>query len=153
MLVDADVLAFFKARAGQRGAEPYQTQINRLLRQYALGVDPGLEARPTRVSEPAARYRSGARGHATRSRGTTAPTARRALQHTIKVVVRLGDEFGWVAECAELPIVTQGMTLDEVATNLRDAVALHLEGEEPEALGLAPDPTILVTLELSPADA
>jgi predicted RNase H-like HicB family nuclease len=70
------------------------------------------------------------------------------LQRTIKAVVRPGDESGFVAECLEIPVITQGATLDEVSHNLRDAVALHLEDEDLAVLGLAPDPTILVTLEL-----
>ena len=53
------------------------------------------------------------------------------LQRTIKaVVVRPGEEWGYVAECVEIPVVTQGATLDEVTENLREAVALHLEGED-----------------------
>ncbi len=76
-----------------------------------------------------------------------------ALQRTIKAVIRPGEESGFVAECVEIPVVTQGATLDEVTANLREAVALHLEGENLASLGLAPDPTILVTLELTPANA
>jgi predicted RNase H-like HicB family nuclease len=75
------------------------------------------------------------------------------LQRTIKAVIRPGEESGFVAECVEIPVVTQGATLDEVTANLREAVALHLEGENLASLGLAPDPTILVTLELTPANA
>jgi hypothetical protein len=41
--------------------------------------------------------------------------------------------------------------VDEVTANLRDAVALHLEGEDLAALGLAAEPTIIVTPELGPA--
>jgi uncharacterized protein (DUF4415 family) len=33
-MLDLDVLDFFKARAAKSGAEPYQTQINRALREY-----------------------------------------------------------------------------------------------------------------------
>ena len=39
--------------------------------------------------------------------------------------------------------MTQGETLDEVTANLREAVELHLEGEDLAELGLAPSPTIL----------
>lgn len=53
------------------------------------------------------------------------------LQHTIKAVVRPGDESGYVAECLEIAVVTQGATLDETIRNLQEAVALHLEGEDP----------------------
>lgn len=71
-----------------------------------------------------------------------------ALQHTIKAVIRPGDQSGYVAECVEIPVVTQGRTLDEVTCNLQEAVALHLEGEDLTDLGLAPSPTILVTYEM-----
>ena len=75
------------------------------------------------------------------------------LQRTIKAVIRPGDQSGYVAECLEIPVVTQGKTLDEVTQNLTEAVELHLAGEDLAALGLTPDPTILVTLELIPAHA
>lgn len=73
------------------------------------------------------------------------------LQRTIKAVIRPGDQSGYVAECLEIAVVTQGTTLDEVTRNLREAVELHLAGEDLAALGLAPQPTIIVTLELLPA--
>jgi predicted RNase H-like HicB family nuclease len=78
-----------------------------------------------------------------------------ALQHTIKAVIRAGEQSGYVAECLEIPVVTQGATLDEVSANLREAVALHLEGENLAELGLAASPSIIVTFELetSPAPA
>ena len=75
------------------------------------------------------------------------------LQHTIKAVIRAGEQSGYLAECVEIPVVTQGATLDEVAQNLREAVDLHLAGEDLESLGLAPEPTIVVTLELTPEHA
>ena len=37
-------------------------------------------------------------------------------QHTIKAVIRPGDESGYVAECLEISVITQGRTLDEVHT-------------------------------------
>ena len=52
------------------------------------------------------------------------------LQRTIKAVIRPGEQSGYVAECVEIPVVTQGGTLDEVTRNLREAVQLHLEGED-----------------------
>ena len=61
-------------------------------------------------------------------------------------VYRSGDYY--VAECAELPIVTQGETLDETALNIREATALHLEGEDLSLLDLDPSPIIELTLEL-----
>jgi predicted RNase H-like HicB family nuclease len=53
-----------------------------------------------------------------------------SLQHTIKAVIRAGDQSGYVAECVEIPVVTQGATLDEVTANLKEAVELQLDGED-----------------------
>jgi predicted RNase H-like HicB family nuclease len=75
------------------------------------------------------------------------------LQRTIKAVIRPGEQSGYVAECLEIAVVTQGQTLDEVTRTLKEAVELHLAGEDLATMGLAPDPTILVTLELVPAHA
>ena len=75
-----------------------------------------------------------------------------SLQHTIKAFVRKGDTH-YIAECIDIAVVTQGKTLNEVMANLQEAVALHLEDENLAELGLAPNPTILVTMELEPAHA
>ena len=75
------------------------------------------------------------------------------LQRTIKAVIRAGEQLGYTAECLEIPVVTQGRTLDEVTRNLKEAVELHLADEDLEALGLTPEPTIVVTMELIPEHA
>ena len=75
-----------------------------------------------------------------------------ALQHTIKAFVRQGEKY-YIAECLEIPVVTQGISLDEVIANLREAVALHLEGENLTDLGLAPNPTLIITMEMETADS
>lgn len=62
-------------------------------------------------------------------------------------------ESGYVATCEEIAVVTQGETLDEVAANLREAVALHFEGEDMAALDFVRDPKIIITLEVVPAHA
>ncbi len=75
-----------------------------------------------------------------------------ALQRTVKAVLRRGDSH-YMAECVEIPVVTQGKTLDETVANLQEAVALHLEGEKLADLGLAPSPTLVVTFEVELAYA
>ncbi len=74
-------------------------------------------------------------------------------QKTIKAILRPGDEKGFVAECMEIAIVTQGTTIDETIHNLRVAVALHLEGENLAELGLQERPVLVVTMEIEPAYA
>ena len=73
--------------------------------------------------------------------------------YTIKAIIYRGEESGFVAECADLPVVTQGATLDEVAQNLREAIALHLEGEDLAELGYTANPPIIVSYEMEPLRA
>ena len=70
------------------------------------------------------------------------------LQHTISAVIRPGEQAGYVAECVEIPVVTQGGSLDETVANLREAAELHLEGADLAEIGLAANPTVVVTMEL-----
>jgi len=69
------------------------------------------------------------------------------LRETVHAVVRRSR--GWyVGECLEVAVVSQGRTLDELVDGLREAVALHLEGEDTAALGLVTSPRLAVTYEL-----
>ncbi len=74
-------------------------------------------------------------------------------RHTIHAVVYPGDERGYVAECLDLAVIAQGKTLDETARNLREAVQLHLEGEDVRELGFAPNPTLMLTFWMEPVNA
>ena len=69
------------------------------------------------------------------------------MKRTIQVRISRGDLL-FVAECLDLPVVTQAATLDELASNIREAIGLHLEGEDLAALGFSAHPTILATMEL-----
>jgi len=69
------------------------------------------------------------------------------MKRTIQVRISRGDRQ-FFAECLDVPVVTQAPTLDELAHNIREAIGLHLDGEDLAALGIAPDPTILATMEL-----
>jgi predicted RNase H-like HicB family nuclease len=68
-------------------------------------------------------------------------------RRTIQVRIFRG-ESKYVAECMDLPVVTEGETLDEVTANIREAISLHLEGEDVAELGLAENPAVLATMEL-----
>lgn len=69
------------------------------------------------------------------------------MKRTIQVRIFRGEKR-YVAECLDLPVVTEASTLDELAVNIRQSIALHLEGEDLAELGFSNDPTILATLEL-----
>ena len=68
---------------------------------------------------------------------------------TIHAVVT--ESEGWfVAECLELAIVTQARSFDELLANLREALALHMEGEDPAWFGLSSAPRLSVSYETAP---
>jgi predicted RNase H-like HicB family nuclease len=66
------------------------------------------------------------------------------MKRTIQVRISRGDRQ-FVAECLDLPVVTQAATLDELASNIREAIGLHLDGEDLADLGFSSNPTILAT--------
>ena len=72
------------------------------------------------------------------------------MHDSIKAFIYSGDN-NYIAESHEIAVVTQGKTLDETIANLKEAVALHLEGEDPADFNLIPNPSLLVTLELEPS--
>ena len=69
------------------------------------------------------------------------------MKKIIQVRIFKGDNQ-YVAECLDLPVVTQGKTLDELSANIQEALALHLEGEDLSQYDLAPDPSVLASFEL-----
>jgi len=70
------------------------------------------------------------------------------LKPKITAKIRQGDESGYVAECVEIAVVTQGNTLDEVVNHLKEAVSLHLEGEDSKEFGLVEKPILSIIYEL-----
>jgi predicted RNase H-like HicB family nuclease len=73
----------------------------------------------------------------------------RRMKRIIQVRIFRDDKY-YVAECFDLPVVTQGATLDELMKNVKEAIALQLEGENPADFGLAPNASILASYELEP---
>jgi len=77
----------------------------------------------------------------------------RHLQQNIHAILRPGEEHGYVAECMEIAVVTQGPTIDETVQNLKEAVNLHLEDENAADFGLREQPILVITMEIDPAPA
>ena len=63
------------------------------------------------------------------------------------VVTKEGDHY--LARAEGLSIFTEATSLDELKRNIREAVALHLEGGEYERYGLPPNPAIEVVYDFS----
>jgi predicted RNase H-like HicB family nuclease len=74
------------------------------------------------------------------------------MKKIIQVHISKG-ETQFVAECVDLPVVTQGKTLDELAANLKEAIALQLEDENPADFDLVARPSVLASFEVEPSYA
>lgn len=72
------------------------------------------------------------------------------LSPKVNAIIRSGEQQGYVGECVEISIVTQGNTLDEVVNNLQEAILLHLEEEDPREFGLVAKPSLQIIFELQP---
>jgi len=60
------------------------------------------------------------------------------------------DDNVYTAEGVNAPIVTEAGTFEELEHNIRDAVALYFEGDDPASLGFDKSPAILTNFEVSP---
>jgi len=69
------------------------------------------------------------------------------MKDTIHAVV-LRDQGFYVGECLEVAVVTQGRTLDELVSNLEEAVSLHLGGEDLPRMGIHAAPRLAITYEI-----
>ena len=58
------------------------------------------------------------------------------------------DDKYYTASGVDLPIITQAKTLDKLTNNIKEAVNLHLEGEDISELNLVPEPSVLINFEL-----
>jgi predicted RNase H-like HicB family nuclease len=76
-------------------------------------------------------------------------TERSQLLDQIHVTISLGKDSGYIAECREIAVMTQGQTLDEITLNLREAVELYLEDEDLIDLGFMPKPSLVITFGLA----
>jgi len=69
------------------------------------------------------------------------------MKRTIQFQIHKGDKY-YIAECIDLPIVTQGLTLDELIFNIQEAVELHLEEDDLENYFISQNPTIMANMEI-----
>lgn len=69
------------------------------------------------------------------------------MKKIIQFHIYKGGKY-FVAEGIDLPIVTQGKTLDELVLNIQEAVQVQIEGEDLSVFNLSPNPSVLLNLEL-----
>ncbi len=103
-------------------------------------IEPAYRSRPREAR--VGRSGSGASSVASGQQGCTRKCLHAIIQR---------DEGAYVVECLELPIVSQGATLDEAVSNFREAVNLHLEGEDLSRFGLSANPDLQMIYEVPAA--
>ncbi len=69
------------------------------------------------------------------------------MKNIIYIQIYKGEKY-YIAEGLNLPVITQGKTLDEAVKNIQEAIELHLEDESLEEYDLSPSSQILVNFEL-----
>ena len=69
------------------------------------------------------------------------------MYNTIKAEIYFDGKY-YCARCLEIDVFTQGKTLDELMINLKEAVSLHIEGEDLKNLNINKNPTILTIMEM-----
>ena len=74
------------------------------------------------------------------------------LNRNINALIKEHDGY-FVARCLEISVITDGPTLDETLANLREAIELHLENEDPAEFGLVPNPGLQITFQTELASA
>jgi len=105
------------------------------------------DTRPERIAVPKSAggggtaVREGALSYRSKSREPV------PVKDTIHATV-FRDRGVYVGECLEVAVVTQGRTLDQLVSNLEEAIFLHLEGEDLTRMGIASDPRLAITYEI-----
>ncbi|MBX3043915.1 MAG: type II toxin-antitoxin system HicB family antitoxin [Candidatus Kapabacteria bacterium] len=69
------------------------------------------------------------------------------MKKIINFKIYQGEKY-YVAECIDLPIVTQGLSLDETMANIKEALSLHLEDEDLNTLHIMNNPAVSVNFDL-----
>lgn len=110
-------------------------------------IEPAFRARPPAPTSD--RDLRAAHGRAERvAEASPAYNSEDAVDTRDAVHVVVTRSEGWyVAECLELSVVTQARSFDALLANLREAVALHMEGEDSAWLGLSSAPRLFVSYE------
>jgi predicted RNase H-like HicB family nuclease len=117
---------------------PHRWDYFRRVRRAVYQIRPAHRADPAHTHPASGASRVAEVGAASR----VTPAAREAVHAAVS-----RDRDWYIAECAELAVVTQGHTLDELVANLREAVALHLDGDDGPRLGFRRAPRLVLTYE------
>lgn len=75
------------------------------------------------------------------------------MKRNIRVLIYPDADGGYCVQCDDLSAYTQGETIEEAISNMREVVALAMEDEDLTTLGFERDPSLLVEIEMGPGFA
>jgi predicted RNase H-like HicB family nuclease len=73
------------------------------------------------------------------------------MKHVIQFQISKNSSW-YTASAADLAIVTQAKTFEELTHNMQEAVEVYFHDENPEELGYVPEPSLFANFEV-PANA
>ncbi|WP_045222038.1 type II toxin-antitoxin system HicB family antitoxin [Desulfonatronum thioautotrophicum] len=69
------------------------------------------------------------------------------MKKIIKIEIRHDGEM-YCAKCIDFDVFSQGVSLDEVVNNIKEAISLHLEDDPMEFAGYDRSPALFSMMEL-----
>ncbi len=66
------------------------------------------------------------------------------FKNSIDSSIKQGEDGFYVGECIEIPVVTQGISIEKTISNLIEAVELYFENEIPSELGFTNDFKLII---------
>ena len=109
-------------------------------------IEPAFRERPP--DPDAAQYADPERSAAPRAAESAPAYGAETVETRDTIHAVVTESEGWyVAECLELAVVTQARSFDDLLANLREALALHMEGEDLAWQGVSSAPRLSVSYE------
>ncbi|MFZ2205315.1 MAG: type II toxin-antitoxin system HicB family antitoxin [Minisyncoccia bacterium] len=70
------------------------------------------------------------------------------MKNIIQFTIEKGEDGYYIASAIGHFIVTQGKTFEELLSNIKEATALYMEGENSAEIGLSATPSLLANFEI-----
>jgi predicted RNase H-like HicB family nuclease len=70
------------------------------------------------------------------------------MKNIIQFTVEKGQDGYYIASASDFAIVTQGKTLEELLSNIKEATELHFEDVKEEEVNVSKTPSIFINYEI-----
>ena len=70
------------------------------------------------------------------------------MNYRVSIIIKREEDW-YVALCPELDIASQGKSVEEARTNLREAIMMYLEHADPSEIDLPTEPPFVSALDIA----